>query len=183
MREIRLSQDVSSVCRDLLSQVQGEIFHPSPQKLALDKCRVFEGWCSDRYFQVSVALCFLQDLLDNGRAFSTVKVYMSAISACHIGLDLRYRLVLCSFSSILFSTSRSASIFRFPCSIVVSGPSGSAVDVYHPGSAFVLFHSASFTVVYSSTSFTMVVFISFGSAEVFSSVISALVVSGSSDSL
>ena len=32
-----------------------------------------------------VILTFLQDLLDKGRAFSTVKVYLAAISACHIG--------------------------------------------------------------------------------------------------
>lgn len=30
---------------------------------------------------------FLQDLLDKGRAFSTVKVYLSAISACHVGIN------------------------------------------------------------------------------------------------
>ena len=54
------------------------------------KWRVFEDWCSpDRVvpFQASVrvVLSFLQDLLDRGRAFSTVKVYLAAISACHIG--------------------------------------------------------------------------------------------------
>ncbi|KAL0153360.1 hypothetical protein M9458_051356 [Cirrhinus mrigala] len=32
-------------------------------------------------------LCFLQELLDKGRAFSTVKVYLAAISACHVGID------------------------------------------------------------------------------------------------
>lgn len=41
-------------------------------------------------FQCSVSqdLCFLQDMVDKGRAFSTIKVYLSAIStisACHIG--------------------------------------------------------------------------------------------------
>ncbi len=29
-------------------------------------------------------LCFLQDLLDKGKAFSTIKVYLAAISACHV---------------------------------------------------------------------------------------------------
>lgn len=32
-------------------------------------------------------LCFLRELLDKGRAFSTVKVYLAAILACHIGFD------------------------------------------------------------------------------------------------
>ena len=52
--------------------------------------RAFEDWCSPDHivpFQASVrvVLSFLQDLLDKGRAFSTVKVYLAAISACHIG--------------------------------------------------------------------------------------------------
>ena len=33
---------------------------------------------------VPVILTFLQDLLDKSRAFATVKVYLAAISACHI---------------------------------------------------------------------------------------------------
>ncbi len=36
---------------------------------------------------VVFSLCFLQELLDKGRAFSTVKVYLAAISACHVGID------------------------------------------------------------------------------------------------
>ncbi|KAI2667323.1 Signal recognition particle SEC65 subunit [Labeo rohita] len=40
-------------------------------------------------FQCSVAvvLSFLQDLIDQGKAFSTIKVFLAAISACHIGFD------------------------------------------------------------------------------------------------
>ncbi|XP_029958238.1 uncharacterized protein LOC115396492 [Salarias fasciatus] len=34
---------------------------------------------------VPAILTFLQELLDNGLAFSTVKVYFAAISACHVG--------------------------------------------------------------------------------------------------
>ena len=36
---------------------------------------------------VRVILSFLQDLLDRGRAFSTVKVYLAAISARHFGFE------------------------------------------------------------------------------------------------
>ncbi|XP_050972479.1 uncharacterized protein LOC127169281 [Labeo rohita] len=56
------------------------------------KWNVFEQWCAHKRivpFLCSVAdvLCFLQELLDKGRAFSTVKVYLAAISACHVGID------------------------------------------------------------------------------------------------
>jgi len=32
-------------------------------------------------------LCFLQEFLDKGRAFSTVKVYLAAVSECHVEID------------------------------------------------------------------------------------------------
>ncbi|XP_030000932.1 uncharacterized protein LOC115426842 [Sphaeramia orbicularis] len=62
----------------------------STRSLYSGKWRVFEEWCNNRGtipFQCSVAevLCFLQELLDKGRAFSTIKVYLAAISACHVG--------------------------------------------------------------------------------------------------
>jgi len=40
-------------------------------------------------FQCSlgVILAFLQSLIDKGKAFSTIKVYLAAISACHIGFE------------------------------------------------------------------------------------------------
>ena len=65
---------------------------PSTRALYGNKWHVFEKWCYDRHivpFQCDVAnmLCFLQSLLDNGKAFSTIKVYLSAISACHVGFD------------------------------------------------------------------------------------------------
>ncbi|XP_039529209.1 uncharacterized protein LOC120480253 [Pimephales promelas] len=56
------------------------------------KWQVFEGWCDGRgitSYQCSVPdiLCFLQDLMDKGRSFSTIKVYLAAISACHVGFE------------------------------------------------------------------------------------------------
>ncbi|XP_049927771.1 uncharacterized protein LOC126407128 [Epinephelus moara] len=62
----------------------------STRSLYSGKWRVFEKWCEERQivsFQCSVRdiLCFLQDLLDRGKAFSTIKVYLAAISACHLG--------------------------------------------------------------------------------------------------
>ncbi|XP_050958769.1 LOW QUALITY PROTEIN: uncharacterized protein LOC127160164 [Labeo rohita] len=63
--------------RDLLSQARGEIFHPAPDRVALWAWPV----------RVADVLCFLQELLEKGRAFSTVKVYLAAISACHVGID------------------------------------------------------------------------------------------------
>ncbi|KAL1255342.1 hypothetical protein QQF64_013403 [Cirrhinus molitorella] len=56
------------------------------------KWGVFKAWCAERHVvpylcSISDMLCFLQDLLDKGRAFSTVKVNLAAISACHIRLD------------------------------------------------------------------------------------------------
>ncbi|KAL3966727.1 ryanodine receptor 1 [Sarotherodon galilaeus] len=56
------------------------------------KWRAFEQWCQDRHtlpFQCSIVdvLTFLQELLDKGLSFSTIKVYLAAISACHIGFD------------------------------------------------------------------------------------------------
>ena len=33
-------------------------------------------------------LIFLQSLLDKGRAFSKLKVYLAAISACHVGINV-----------------------------------------------------------------------------------------------
>lgn len=54
------------------------------------KCRVFEEWCVKSHvvpFQCSVPVIwsFLQELLDNWKAVSTIKVYLAAISACHVG--------------------------------------------------------------------------------------------------
>ncbi len=63
---------------------------PSTRSLYDSKWGVFERWCLERGytpFQCSVPaiLSFLQDLIEKGKAFSTVKVYLAAIAACHIG--------------------------------------------------------------------------------------------------
>ena len=52
--------------------------------------KMFEGWCHRNghiLFQcpVGVILSFLQDLIDKSKAFSTVKVYLAAITAYHVG--------------------------------------------------------------------------------------------------
>ena len=62
----------------------------STRRLYSGKWRVFEHWCDSRHaipYQCSVVdlLCFLQGLLEKGKAFTTIKVYLAAISACHVG--------------------------------------------------------------------------------------------------
>lgn len=62
----------------------------STQGLYTHKWRAFEAWCGERGvvpFESSVVniLTFLQELLEKGLSFSTIKVYLSAISACHVG--------------------------------------------------------------------------------------------------
>lgn len=62
----------------------------STRSIYSSKWCVFGEWCHEKQiipFQCSVVelLCFLQDLLDKRRAFSTIKVYLAAISACHVG--------------------------------------------------------------------------------------------------
>ncbi|XP_053351317.1 uncharacterized protein LOC128520900 [Clarias gariepinus] len=56
------------------------------------KWRAFEQWCQEHNvlpFQCSMVeiLSFLQKLLEKGLFFSTIKVYLAAISACHVGFD------------------------------------------------------------------------------------------------
>ncbi|XP_049432685.1 uncharacterized protein LOC125889068 [Epinephelus fuscoguttatus] len=63
---------------------------PSTRSLYESKWSIFEKWCSNTQeipFQCSVVviLAFLQDMVDKRMAFSTIKVYLAAISACHIG--------------------------------------------------------------------------------------------------
>ncbi|XP_056316727.1 LOW QUALITY PROTEIN: uncharacterized protein LOC130231264 [Danio aesculapii] len=77
--------------REVISTIQSARA-PSTRSLYDLKWRVFEDWCTSEGlipFQCSVRdiLCFLQSLLDNGRAFSTIKVYLAAISACHVGFE------------------------------------------------------------------------------------------------
>uniref|UniRef100_A0A1A8PZ04 ribonuclease H n=1 Tax=Nothobranchius rachovii TaxID=451742 RepID=A0A1A8PZ04_9TELE len=78
---------------------------PSTRSLYDCKWRVFEAWCQGREispFQcpVSVILSFLQDLLDGKKAFSTIKVYLAAISARHLGFGKKLagqHPLVCSF--------------------------------------------------------------------------------------
>ena len=63
---------------------------PSTRSAYGGKWCAFEDWCVKAgivAFQspIPAILTFLQELLDRGLAFSTVKVYLAAISACHIG--------------------------------------------------------------------------------------------------
>ncbi|XP_056436383.1 uncharacterized protein LOC130373776 [Gadus chalcogrammus] len=62
----------------------------STRRLYSGKWRVFEDWCDSRHAipnQCSVVdlLCFPQGLLEKGKAFSMIKVYLAAVSACHVG--------------------------------------------------------------------------------------------------
>nr|XP_054595475.1 uncharacterized protein LOC129162961 [Nothobranchius furzeri] len=78
---------------------------PSTRSLYDCKWRVFEAWCQGREvspFQcpVNVILSFLQDLLDGKKAFSTIKVYLAAISARHLGFGKKLagqHPLVCSF--------------------------------------------------------------------------------------
>ena len=56
------------------------------------KWRCFERWCAARQHDpvncaLGVILEFLQQLFNDGKAASTLKVYMAAISACHAGIN------------------------------------------------------------------------------------------------
>ena len=71
------------------------------RRLYSGKWQVFEDWCNSRHaipYQCYVVdlLCILQELLENGNAFSTIKVYLPAISACHFGFGDNPKLV-CRF--------------------------------------------------------------------------------------
>lgn len=64
----------------------------STRNLYSYKWRAFENWCHSRRivpFQCSVVdvLTFLQELFEQGLSFSTIKVYLAAISACHVGFE------------------------------------------------------------------------------------------------
>lgn len=64
----------------------------STRSLYNSKWCVFEELCILRgrvacQIYVPNILSFQQDLMDKRRTFSTIKVYLAAISACHIGFD------------------------------------------------------------------------------------------------
>lgn len=59
------------------------------QSARVQSTRKFETWCQERQnipFLSSVPgiLTFLQEILDEGKAFSIIKVYLAAISSCHM---------------------------------------------------------------------------------------------------
>lgn len=65
---------------------------PSTRSLYDLKWKAFERWCVWKGvipFQclLSYVLIFLRDLFEQDLAFSTIKVYLSAILACHVGYD------------------------------------------------------------------------------------------------
>ncbi|MGH0150567.1 UNVERIFIED_CONTAM: hypothetical protein FKN15_018841 [Acipenser sinensis] len=54
--------------------------------------KYFQNWCMARghdpnYCPIATILQFLQDLLEAGRSTSMLKVYLAAISACHVPVD------------------------------------------------------------------------------------------------
>ncbi|KAL2077870.1 hypothetical protein ACEWY4_027374 [Coilia grayii] len=64
----------------------------STRSLYSSKWSVFERWCAERgepptHCEVRVILEFLQGLFDKGLSPSTLKVYLAAISACHVSPD------------------------------------------------------------------------------------------------
>ena len=64
----------------------------STRRLYAYKRQSFELWCHDKglvTFDCSVRdiLMFLQELFEQGRAFSTLNVYMATILECHVGID------------------------------------------------------------------------------------------------
>ena len=89
----RANLSTSGLPPEVVATIQAARAH-STRSLYDAKWGVFEEWCTTRStpvvpFQAAVGdvLSFLQSRIDQGRAFSTVKVYLAAISACHIGFE------------------------------------------------------------------------------------------------
>ena len=64
----------------------------STRSLYNSKKGLFEEWCLREghipfLCSVGVILSFLQELTDKQKTFSTVKVYLAAIYACHVGFE------------------------------------------------------------------------------------------------
>ncbi|XP_077371178.1 uncharacterized protein LOC144014787 [Festucalex cinctus] len=65
---------------------------PSTRQQYANKWKLFVTWCGERGVDpvscsIPTILVFLQSLLDKGRSQSTLKVYVAAISARHVGAD------------------------------------------------------------------------------------------------
>ena len=81
------SCDQSVVCSTIFSSRA-----PSTRLLYANRWKLFSQWCVawgevPETFSVVVILHFLQSVLDNRRAASTLRVYMAAISATHARVD------------------------------------------------------------------------------------------------
>ena len=89
----RANLSTSGLPPEVVVTIQAARAH-STRSLYEGKWGVFEEWCLEQSppivpFQALVGdvLRFLQSRIDQGRTFSTVKVYLAAISACHLGFD------------------------------------------------------------------------------------------------
>lgn len=81
----------------------------STRVLYKHKWRVLENYCSESQAvpflcSVAVILSFLQDFMEKGKALSTIKVYLVAIAACHVGFDSKmvgqHSLVFCFMKGV-----------------------------------------------------------------------------------
>ncbi|KAK7905159.1 hypothetical protein WMY93_017766 [Mugilogobius chulae] len=82
-----------------VSDFNGDVGHtisnaraPSTRLQYANRWRLFSEWCHEKgqdpsCCPVSFILSFLQELLNQGRSPSTLKVYVAAISCSHVGLD------------------------------------------------------------------------------------------------
>ena len=105
--------------RDLLTQAHGEVFPPSPRETdslgfapersnlttvglpqneidtiqgtrAPSTRSLYDCFDHDSFSVLCIdSLVIFAELLEKGRAFSTIKVYWAAITACHVGFDSR----------------------------------------------------------------------------------------------
>nr|XP_055051758.1 uncharacterized protein LOC129437577 [Misgurnus anguillicaudatus] len=87
----RLNLNAIELPQEVINTIQSARA-PSTRSLYDLKWRVFEDWCMSKEIipflcMEKDVLCFLQSLMNGGRAFSTIKVYLAAISACHVGFE------------------------------------------------------------------------------------------------
>ena len=81
--------------RDCTAAVRGTVLSaraPSTRLQYENRWKLFSNWCAARavdpvHCTVATVLEFLQFLLDSGRSHSTLKVYVTAISSLHDGVD------------------------------------------------------------------------------------------------
>ena len=85
----RLNLDTEGLPQGVIDTIQSA--RAQSTRAAYDgRWSAFEKWCLQEQvvpFQASVRviLSFLQSLMDKGLSFSSIKVYLAAISACHVG--------------------------------------------------------------------------------------------------